>query len=329
MATPKTILIYTRGEQRIGDGVLKLPFIGAVRRTFPEARITWLAGRKDSIYAGVLKGIMDGVLDEVLVRAGIGARAVEILTHWRPLKGRRFDLIIDTQRNPLRAIVLRRIRHDVFISRSFLLSDRRPPRPWRPPTALVDELVELVSLAAGRPVAPAPISLVSRELRDAAEALLPQGPTYVGLAPGARRRSRCWPLDNFVAVARAQAEQDRIAVFLLGPQEQDWLQTLRRAVPQARFPDTTMKGIRMVVALAERMAAAVANDSGAGHLLAAGGARLVSLVHRPHKARKFRPATPHLIQIQAQQFGGDDMASIPVEAVLSALDEHIEGVSAD
>ena len=30
-----------------------------------------------------------------------------------------------------------------------------------------------------------------------------------------------------------------------------------------------------------------------------------------------------------QEFDSDDIASIPVEAVLSALDEHIQGISAD
>ena len=150
----------------------------------------------------------------------------------------------------------------------------------------------------------------------------------MGLAPGAGKKSKCWPLDNFIAVARAQAEQGRVPVFLLGPQEQDWLQTLRRAAPDARFPDTSARGPQVVVALADRLAAAVANDSGTGHMLAAGGARLVSLVHRPHKARKFRPATPHLIQIQTQEYGSDDIASIPIEAVLSALDEHIKGNAA-
>ena len=150
----------------------------------------------------------------------------------------------------------------------------------------------------------------------------------MGLAPGAGKKSKCWPLDNFIAVARAQAEKGRVPVFLLGPQEPDWLHTLRRAVPEARFPDTTVNGLLMVAALAERMAAAVANDSGPGHLLAAGGTRLVSLFRTTQKVQKLRPAARHLIQIQTQEFGSDDIASIPIEAVLSALDEHIKGNAA-
>ncbi len=329
MDTPKTILIYTKAGG-LGDSIMKLPFVGALRRTFPDARLTWLEGRP-SRFSRDLKTVMDGVLDEMLTHTGIGLRKTEVLTNWRPLKGRAFDLVIDTQQNLLRAMVVRRIRHRVFISPAskFLLSDRRPPRPWRRPAALLDELLELVSLAAGRPVEPAPISLVSPELRDTAEALLPEGPTYVGLAPGARVRARRWPLENFIAVARAQAEKGRVPVFLLGPQEPDWLHTLRRAVPEARFPDTTVNGLLMVAALAERMAAAVANDSGPGHLLAAGGTRLVSLFLTTQKVQKFRPEARQLIQLQTQEFGSDDIASIPIEAVLSALEEHIQGAATD
>ena len=187
--TPKTILIYARAGA-IGDSIMKLPFIGAVRRTFPDARITWLSGRH-SYFAGVLKTDMEGLLDEVLTHTGIAVRNSDLLTTWRPLAGRTFDLVIDTQRNPLRTMVLRRIRHRVFISSAadYLLSDRRPTRPWRRPAALIDELLELVSLAAGKTARPAPIPLSSPQLLSAAETLLPAGPTYVGLAPGAGNRS--------------------------------------------------------------------------------------------------------------------------------------------
>ena len=50
---PESVLVYV-GFDRIGDGFLKLPFVRGLRAAFPDARITWLAGREDSVYAGVL-----------------------------------------------------------------------------------------------------------------------------------------------------------------------------------------------------------------------------------------------------------------------------------
>src|SRR4029077_14023984 len=41
---PMEILVYS-GLELLGDGVMKLPFVRALRRCFPTARITWLAGK--------------------------------------------------------------------------------------------------------------------------------------------------------------------------------------------------------------------------------------------------------------------------------------------
>ena len=50
----KSVLIYSMGEIS-GDGLIKLPFIAALKETFPEARITWCAARGDTVYSTWLK----------------------------------------------------------------------------------------------------------------------------------------------------------------------------------------------------------------------------------------------------------------------------------
>ncbi len=47
------ILVYS-GLELLGDGVMKLPFVRALRRCWPAARITWLAGKGKTVYAGTL-----------------------------------------------------------------------------------------------------------------------------------------------------------------------------------------------------------------------------------------------------------------------------------
>jgi ADP-heptose:LPS heptosyltransferase len=73
------------------------------------------------------------------------------------------------------------------------------------------------------------------------------------------------------------------------------------------------------MALARRLAAAVANDSGTGHLLAAAGCAMVSLFG-PTRPQKFAPAARRLAVVDARDFGEADMASIPVAAVTAALE---------
>lgn len=159
---------------------------------------------------------------------------------------------------------------------------------------------------------------------DTAARLLPPGPVYIGFAPGAGGRHKCWPIEAFMALAERQGAAGRVPVFVLGPAERDWLDELRRRVPSARFPlqDAGSADPLLTVALAGRMTAAVANDSGGGHLLAAGGVALVSLFG-PTSPAKFAPLARKLKILRAQDFGGEAMTAIPVDAVAAALDELI------
>jgi ADP-heptose:LPS heptosyltransferase len=314
------ILVYS-GLELLGDGVMKLPFVRALRRCFPAARITWLAGKGRTVYAGALAPLVGDCLDEVIEDAGIGSAPRELLR--RPLPGRRFDLVIDTQRRVLTSLILRRIRCACFVSGAagFLLSSRRPPGGARKPPSMIGQLFVLLEAAAGRPVAPVFDLVLAESWQAQAAALLPAGPLYVGIAPGAGGAHKSWPRERFAALARAETAAGRVAVFLLGPDEAAWLPALRDAVPAARFPlqaPGADGSPLLTIALAQRLAAAVANDSGAGHLIAASGCPLVSLFG-PTRAEKFAPAARRLEIVAAQDFGTAEMAGIPVDAVASAL----------
>ena len=156
--------------------------------------------------------------------------------------------------------------------------------------------------------------------------LLPGGPVYVGLAPGSGGPPKCWPQENFIALAHAQVERGRTPVFLLGPQEVVWTADLRAAVPEALFP-LQADGVEaahgfsplFTMALAKRLALAVSNDSGVNHMLAIAGAPLVSLygVTTPDK---FPPMGERISFLHAADFGGREMKFIPVGSVIAAAD---------
>lgn len=324
--TPETVLVYVGGDL-VGDGLIKLPFVRALRGAYPGARITWLAGTGTTVYAGVLAPVVEGLIDETIENAGFDRWRDKIFR--RPLGGRRFDLVIDTQRGVPRTLVLRRIRHGKFISAAadFLLSDIRPPRPHTRHPSLIGQLLELVELASGHPVTPGPAPAIDAAARGAAATLLPDGPTYVGLSPGAGWREKCWPLENFAALARLTAARGRTPVFVLGPDEGEWRERLAREAPGSLFPALDDPAIPpdlrfsplLTIALAARLAAAVANDSGSGNMLAAAGIPLVSLFG-PTSAEKFAPMTPRAAVVTAQEFGSDEMSAIPVEAVEAAIE---------
>ncbi|HLO75884.1 MAG TPA: glycosyltransferase family 9 protein, partial [Magnetospirillum sp.] len=209
-----SILVYV-GLDAVGDGLMKLPFLRALRSAFPDARITWMAGKGHTVYAGSLAPLVAGLADEVIDNAAVGSRVAELVGR-RPLSGRRFDVVIDTQRRLLTSLIVRRIRHRRFISAAanFLLSDARPPKDWQRPQSMVGQLMALVECASGRAaVANTPLT-IDADAERLADGLLPPGLTYVGFAPGAGGRSKCWPLDRYLALADAQQAQDRVPVFL-------------------------------------------------------------------------------------------------------------------
>jgi ADP-heptose:LPS heptosyltransferase len=320
------LLVYVVGD-RIGDGLLKLPAVAALREAFPGHRITWLAGIRGSVFAGPLEPLIHGSLDEVIDEAGVGVSAGELVGP-PPLAGRRFDIVIDTQRSLRIALTLRRIPHRLFFSPAvrFLLSSRRPASGSADNASLGDQLFALVELAAGRELAVPPAELrIPPQFHHQAAVLLPeQNRELIGLAPGAGGRNKCWPLQRFVAVAKRQVARGRRPVFLLGPDEEAWRAELASAVPQAAFPEQevepVVRGPLLALALAGRLAAAVANDAGAGHILAAAGCPLLSL-YGPSDPLKFSRAGPRWRILRAQEFGSRDMSAIPLERVDAALEQ--------
>jgi ADP-heptose:LPS heptosyltransferase len=322
------ILVYS-GLELLGDGVMKLPFVRGLRRTWPEARITWLAGKGRTVYSDALRPLVRDSLDEVIEDAGIGTAPRELLR--RPLAGRRFDLVIDTQRRVLTSLILRRIRTRCFVSGAagFLLSSRKPRLPYRKPPAMIEQLFDLIEIASGTRPEPDFALLLDPPWPERARQLLPEGPVYVGIAPGAGGAHKRWPLDRFVALAQAQRGAGRVPVFLLGPDEAPFLVQLRESLPEALYPlqDESEAGNGppsplLTIAIAQRLAVVVANDSGTGHLAAAAGCPMVSLFG-PTRAAKFAPCASRLEVIEAGAFGSTEMAAIPIAAATAAIDRLI------
>ena len=340
--TPGSVLIYVASDL-LSDGLVKLPFARALRNAFPRAQITWLAGKGTSAYAHGLAPLVRGLIDEVVEQAGIGRHWSELA---RPalggsaLAGRRFDLVIDTQRRVGTTLLLKRIPHGCFVSGAagYRLSDRRPPHPRRKAPALGRRLLDLLELASGRPADIAGTPPADPQLDALAARLLPEGRRYVGLAPGASGAHKCWPLERYLELGAAQLAAGRVPVVLLGPEEGVWALPVREALPQALLPLQSEAVAPLgpsplvTIALARRLSVAVANDAGVGHMMAAADCPLISLFG-PTPAEKFAPLAGRARVLRAQDFagslGGGEMAGIPLSAVADAVEELLAETAKD
>jgi ADP-heptose:LPS heptosyltransferase len=161
--------------------------------------------------------------------------------------------------------------------------------------------LDLLELASG---VRAPITYgcaIPDDITAQAAALLPAPPpaSVIGLAPGAGARRKCWPLVDYIALAWRLQQQGHQVAWLVGPGEGDWLESLRQATPDALFPlqEAAARGWTpsplLTIALAQRFAVSVANDSGVGHMLAAANTPLISLFG-PTDPAKFAPISEKL-----------------------------------
>lgn len=328
-ADPAATLVHVSGD-RVGDALLKLPAILAFRAARPETRLIWVTARRGSVFAGPLAPLVAGVIDEVHAVTGLGTRWLETLF---PRLRAPFHCVVATEQKLRNALALKRVPHRVFISpaASFLLSDRKP-RPGDYGTSMYTQFTQLMSLAAGQALLPLPQLKLPPELVADAASLLPEGPRYLGLVPGAGGASKRWPLERYIALAQAAGAQGLQPVFFLGPDELPLVPTLREACPSALFPEYTADGAPrggalLTIALAERLTVGVANDSGGGHLLAAGGRPLVSLFGHTD-AEKFRPPYGPRTVVRASDFGGPELTRIPLSAVLDAVARSLASVAA-
>lgn len=322
MSHQPRILVYTDGEV-IGDGIIRLPFAAALKQA--GAHITWVSSGY-SVYANTLSAMAERLIDLLIIIPARKMRWRDFIFGPGPLRHQHFDLIIDTQRSVGRALWLKRVGHSKLLSSAgnYILSSARPAEGR--PEHFFTMLTQLGELGLEQQLPIPTLTLPKGNWAAQADALLPTGPRYVGFITGAGKPDKCWPLEHFIAIAQHVVAQDAVPVFFLGPQEQVQADAIRAAVPTAILPlnnahtGTASPSPYLTIALAKKLSAALANDSGGGHLLAAGNAPLVTLFRSDTVRKKFLPRTPRVIGITPEDSGTTSMQEIPVEAVQTALD---------
>lgn len=321
----KKVLLYSHGEL-LGDALLKLPALSALKPAFPGHKIIWCSGRGNSFYAGALSPLVDGYVDEVLEDIKLGHSWKEMLQ--KPMADDYFDVIVDTQSILRSTVLLARVPHGLFISpaASFFFSDKKPQKKQAIFRGSIQQrLLGLIRLASGKEVNIDFSLKLPESYRRQAQQLLPEGNPFVGFAPGSGVLKKCWPLERFIAAAKDQLDKNRLPVFFLGPNENQMFQEIKQSLPEALYPEqenksSDVKGPLLSIALAERIDVGVANDSGTGHIMSISGSPLISLFGHSN-VEKFVEYDDNRRVLEASSFGGIEMHRIPLQAVNEAIDE--------
>jgi ADP-heptose:LPS heptosyltransferase len=306
---PHNILVIDFGQ--MGDVILSLPALSAIRHRFPRARVTVAVG---GAAAAVVE--MAGVADEALAVDRVGLRdGPKHLSVWQigklvlDVRRRKFDFVIDlhslSETNLLgflsgagQRLYARRPGRSLDYLANF---GTKPPAEDRSKHA-IDRYLDVVAPLGVGQVSRVPRLAVRDEDGRAVEELLRKAKAgggrtrrgraaagegggdapLVGIFPGAGHPSRRWPVERFAELAWMLERNDSVrAVLFAGPEE-------RKLVREARpkFPPSTIVLDKLTVpqlaAAAARLSVFVSNDTGPMHIAAAVGTPVVILMqHHP------------------------------------------------
>lgn len=315
---PENILVFV-GEDLLGDGLLKLPFVHALKKMYPYAKIHWWAGYGKTAYKNILDPLVAGIFSDIQENVFTGLSWKSLLKK-SPWYAYNFDLIIDTQRDLKETLLLKKIPHKKFISAtcSYFFSDYKPKNKKPKSRHLSDTLLFLLELIKGDTIEQDTPPLHPTYIRPMQHYFAKQK-KYVGLAPGAGQKHKCWPLGHFIQIAKDLVAQNITPVFILGPLEQSWKAPLEKIVPEALFPlqehPEWLTFPLYTAGIATYFQYAISNDSGTGHLLALSGKPLISLFGKTN-ADKVHPLTKKLFIVKAQDYGSKDVKDICAKEVL-------------
>ncbi len=291
LVVPDVQRIAVLRANRLGDLVLALPALTALRETYPDAEITLLGAGWHPL---LLRG-RPGPWDRVDVVPGCpGVRDADTSAHdpaevqrfLAAQRRRRYDLALQlhgggASSNPFVRALGARL--------SAGARDRgAPPLDRDVPYAVTQHevlrLLEVVGLVGARTAALEPSLAVTARDRAAAAAVLPDdGRPLVALHLGASDPRRRWPVPRFATVADDLAARGaRLVVVGTGPDDARAADALRTTVRRPVVDLVDRLGLPALTGLLERCSLVVANDSGPRHLAAAVGAPTVGVFLAPN-----------------------------------------------
>lgn len=303
-----------RATNWVGDAIMALPALQAVRKKFPGAHISILAlPYVADIYRG--QGVADELIGYDRKGEHAGMRGKEKLA--ATLKAKRFDSALllqnafDAAWIAWRADIPERIGYDCDARGLLLTKAIQVPRTGEIPTHEKFYYLELIRRAGWIEALP-DVSLISlrvreEEARQAETKLLSfgaeTGATRIAVGAGASYGSaKCWPPDRFArALNQLRKERDAQVILFGTPGEAGVSAAIKAGLDRPALDLTGRTEISELPALLSRCSAFLGNDSGAMHVAAAVGLPVVA-VFGPTDPFGTAPVTPRSTIVQEKPY---------------------------
>ncbi len=284
----KNILIIK--PSALGDIALALPALSALRKSFPNARISWLVRPK---FAPILQD--HPYLDEIIIfdrkflgKAYRNLKAFSaLLSLIRKLRKAKFDATLDLQ-GLFRTAAL------AWLSgcpKRFGMADAREMAglfytnsvPQAPDSSHVVDYYLSITRAAGASQTPAdfvfpPTDTAAGTVRSLLTTHKVRSDNYLVLIPGSAHLSKCWPAERFAALADKVSSQFGLSIVAAATKAEESI--VEKIQSLASVPIANLAGrtnLAELVALLKSAKMVVSNDTGPGHIAAALGTPLVMM----------------------------------------------------
>ena len=326
---PRNILVIDFGQ--LGDVVMSLPALRAIRERFPHAQITVAVGKPGKELLS-LSGYANEILevDRVALRDGPTLISIgKIIKLVSEVRKAQHDFVIDLHSYYETNILgfLSGAPQRLYSRRSnrsldFLANFKPRPVKEVETTHLVDRYLDVLKPLGIESVSRAPALRTSATEDAAVEALLKKEKAQtrellVGVFPGAGSSTRLWPLERFVAVADHLIRNDQVRVIVFaGPEEREMVPQMRKMFPAGTIFFDRLTIAQLVSAQA-RLTVFISNDTGPAHIAAAVGTPVVMIMDRPDP-HSFTPAGE-----ANRLIFGPTITEIPVARVYRAAHELI------
>ena len=277
----------------IGDTIMALPMVAALRRRYPAARIAWICSETSADLVRLIGQVeIIAVSEGRLLRGSFRERASEVMKVWSKVRLQRFDLAAVGHTNPIfRALLL---PASVRQWRS-LPSLRLRRRTWAVPGRYHgDEYVRLITEIDGPEAERAELPVFKPPLPPA---LLSQLGGFIGnlivLAPGGAKNPideqplRRWPVESYRLMA-AELLKRGFRVALTGGTSDSWVSVAFIGLPVIDLIGKTELAGQL--ALFAACTLVVTHDSGPIHVAQLARAPAVALFGPTNPAEKVRDA---------------------------------------
>lgn len=260
----------------LGDIILTLPTVAALRRAWPDARLTYWVKEE---FADLVRH--DPALTHIRVLERDGRRIEDLISMSAELEDA--DLIVDLHANLRTRVLTFRQRSHVLrtpsyrLTRSFQVRARWLAR--KPPPTVLERHASVLARLGIAPDGPPRMHAgpeAERWARDYVSTFTGPGP-LVAMIPGAAHATKRWPERHWIDLHRQLREAGMRTVYFGLEDDRKRVPTLAAKVALDDGARWCIERLPRVAALLSHCVTAVAGDTGLMHLATARGVRVVAM----------------------------------------------------